>query len=136
MQRIDNIGEGVKNFVEDPSRQNAGAIVNEVPMLVLDIAEALPVARTIIETGKNVIPAAQQAAQRVVGSVDNTITNATKQAVESGVVGVNELPAQLAARATSTPKVQEPLPNVGWAPAQTMDIRRAGELTEMYYPDR
>ena len=82
-------------------------------MLVLDVAEALPVARTIIETGKNIIPAAQQAAQRVVGSVDNTITNATKQAVESGVVGVNELPAQLAARATSTPKVQEPLPNVG-----------------------
>lgn len=82
-------------------------------MLVLDAAEALPVARTVIETGKNVIPAAQQAVQRVVGSVDNTVTNATKKAVESGVVGVNELPAQLVARAISTPKVQEPLPNVG-----------------------
>lgn len=82
-------------------------------MLALDVASALPVARTVIETGKNAIPAAQQAAQRVVGSVDNTITNATKKAVESGIVGVNELPAQLAARATFTPKVQEPLPNVG-----------------------
>lgn len=135
-KRIDNIREGVKNFVEDPSRQNAGAIVNEVPMLVLDAAQALPVARTIIETGKNVIPTAQQAVQRVVGSVDNAMTNATKKAVESGIVGVNELPAQLAARATSTPKVQEPLPNVGWAPSQTMNVRRAGELTEMYYPNR
>lgn len=82
-------------------------------MLALDVASALPVARTVIETGKNVIPAAQQTAQKVVGSVDNAITNATKQAVESGVVGVNELPAQLAARATSTPKIQESLLNVG-----------------------
>ena len=135
-QRIENIGEGVKNFVEDPSWQNAKTVAKEVPMLALDVAGAVPVARTVVKTGKNVIPAAQQAAQKVIGSVDNTITNATKQAVESGVVGVNELPAQLAVRATSTPKVQEPLPNVGWAPAQTIDIRRAGELTEMYYPNR
>ena len=82
-------------------------------MLALDVAGALPVARTVIETSKNAIPASQQAAQRIAGSVDNSITNAAKQAVESGVVGVNELPAQLAARATSTPKVQEPLLNVG-----------------------
>ena len=82
-------------------------------MLALDVVGAVPVAKTVIETGKNVIPAAQQAAQRMVGSVDDAITTATKQAVESGVVGVNELPAQLAARATSTPKVQEPIPNVG-----------------------
>lgn len=82
-------------------------------MLALDVAGALPVARTIIQTGNNVIPAAQQSAQRIVGSVDDAITTATKQAVESGVVGVNELPAQLAARAASTPKVQEPLLNVG-----------------------
>ena len=78
-------------------------------MLALDVASALPVAKTVIETGKNAIPAAQQAAQRIVGSVDDAITTATKQAVESGVVGVNELPAQLAAKATSTPKVQDPL---------------------------
>lgn len=105
-------------------------------MLALDVAGALPVAKTVVETGKNVIPAAQQAAQQIAGSVDDAITNATKRVVESGVVGVNELPAQLAARATSTPKVQEPLPNVGWAPSQTMNVRRAGELTEMYYPNR
>lgn len=105
-------------------------------MLALDVVGALPVARTVIETGKNAIPAAQQAAQRIAGSVDDAITNATKQAVESGVVGVNELPVQLVARATSTPKVQEPLLNVGWAPSQTMNVRRAGELTEMYYPNR
>lgn len=107
-QRIDNVGESVQNFVEDPSWQNAGAIVKEVPMLALDVASALPVARTVIETSKNAIPAAQQAAQRVVGSVDDAITTATKQAVESGVVGVNELPAQLAARATSTPTIASP----------------------------
>lgn len=135
-QRIKNIGEGVKNFVEDPSWQNAGAIAKEVPMLALDVAGALPVARTVIETGKKAIPAAQQTAQRIAGSVDDAITNATKQAVESGVVGVNELPVQLVARATSTPKVQEPLLNVGWAPTQTMNVRRAGDLTEMYYPQR
>ena len=82
-------------------------------MLALDVASALPVAKTVIETGKNAIPAAQQAAQRIAGSVDDAITTATKQAVESGVIGVNELPAQLSVRATSTPKVQEPLPNVG-----------------------
>ena len=82
-------------------------------MLALDVAGALPVAKTVAETGKNIIPAAQQAVQRMAGSVDNAITTATKQAVESGVVGVNELPAQLAVRATSTPKVQEPLLNVG-----------------------
>lgn len=82
-------------------------------MLALDVASALPVARTVIETSKNAVPAAQQAAQQIAGSVDDAITTATKQAVESGAVGVNELPAQLAARATSTPKVQEPLPNVG-----------------------
>ena len=105
-------------------------------MLALDVAGALPVARTVIETGKKAIPAAQQTAQRIAGSVDDAITNATKQAVESGVVGVNELPVQLVARATSTPKVQEPLLNVGWAPTQTMNVRRAGELTEMYYPNR
>lgn len=78
-------------------------------MLALDVVGALPVARTVIETGKNAIPAAQ----RIAGSVDDAITTATKQAVESGVVGVNELPAQLATRATSNPKVQEPLLNVG-----------------------
>lgn len=135
-QRIENIGKETQNFVENPSWQNAGTIVKEVPMLALDVAGALPVAKTVIETGKNAVPAAQQAAQRIAGSVDDAITNATKQAVESGVVGVNELPTQLATRVTSTPKVQEPILNVGWAPSQTMSVRRAGELTEMYYPNR
>ena len=108
-QRIENIGEGVQNFVEDPSWQNAGAVAKEVPMLALDVATALPVAKTIVETSKNAIPAAQQAAQRITGSVDDAITAATKQVVESGVVGVNELPAQLAARATSTPTMTSPI---------------------------
>ena len=78
-------------------------------MLALDVATALPVAKTIVETSKNAIPAAQQAAQRITGSVDDAITAATKQVVESGVVGVNELPAQLAARATSTPTMTSPI---------------------------
>ena len=77
-------------------------------MLGLDVAGALPVAKTVIETGKNAIPTAQQVAQRIAGSVDDAITTATKQAVESGVVGVNELPAQLAARAASTPTITSP----------------------------
>jgi hypothetical protein len=77
-------------------------------MLALDVAGALPVARTVIETGKNAIPAVQQTAQRIAGSVDDAITTATKQVVESGAVGVNELPAQLAARATSTPTITSP----------------------------
>ena len=42
-------------------------------MLALDVVGAVPVAKTVIETGKNVIPAAQQAAQRMVGSVDDAI---------------------------------------------------------------
>ena len=33
----------------------------------------------------------------------------------------------------STP---EPLPNVGWSPAKTYNVRRAGEWSEMYYPQR
>lgn len=31
---------------------------------------------------------------------------------------------------------KEPLLNVGWAPKQILNVRRAGELSEMYYPQR
>lgn len=108
-QRIENIGEGAQTFAEEPSWQNAWTIVKEVPMLALDVAGTLPVARTIVQTGNNAIPAAQQAAQRIVGVVDDGITTATKQVVESGIVGVNELPARLVVRATSTPATTIPV---------------------------
>lgn len=57
-QKIDNIGEGVQNFVEDPSWQNVGAVAKEVPMLALDVAGSLPVAKTITNTAKQVTPVA------------------------------------------------------------------------------
>ena len=78
-------------------------------MLALDVAGALPIVRTIVQTGINAIPAAQQTAQRIVGVVDDGITAATKQAVESGIIGVNELPARLVVRATSTPATTIPV---------------------------
>jgi hypothetical protein len=105
-------------------------------MLALDVLGALPVANTVVQTGKNILPEAKQVVSSAVNKLDEGITNVTKSAVESGVVGVNELPATLVTRATATPKVQEPLSNVGWAPKQTIDVRRAGNLTEMYYPNR
>ena len=131
-QRIENIGEGVKNFVEDPSWQAAGEVVKEVPMLALDVAGAVPVAKTVIQTGKNIEPAVQQVVQKI----NDGITTATKRMVDDGIIGVSELSPKLAARATSTPNMVEPLLNVGWSPAKTYNIRRAGELSEMYYPQR
>ena len=131
-QRIENIGEGVKNFVEDHSWQAAREVVKEVPMLALDVAGALPVVKTVIQTGKNIEPAAQQIVQKI----DDGITTATKRIVDDGIIGVNEMSPKFVARATATPKVDEPLWNVGWSPAKTYNVRRAGELSEMYYPQR
>lgn len=51
-QRIESIGEGVKNFVEDPSWQVAGEVAREVPMLALDVAGAVPVAKTVTTVAK------------------------------------------------------------------------------------
>ena len=66
-QRIENIGEGVKNFVEDPSWQNVWTVAKEVPMLVLDVAGALPVAKTVTTTAKQITP-----------TVKSTVENARK----------------------------------------------------------
>ena len=48
----------MQNFVEDPSWQNVGAVAKEVPMLALDVAGSLPVAKTITNTAKQVTPVA------------------------------------------------------------------------------
>lgn len=57
----------MQNFVEDPSWQNAEAVAKEVPMLALDVAGALPVARTVATTAKQITP-----------TVKKTVENARK----------------------------------------------------------
>ena len=74
-------------------------------MLALDVAGALPVVKTVIQTGKNIEPAAQQIVQKI----DDGITTATKRIVDDGIIGVNEMSPKFVARATATPKVDEPL---------------------------
>ena len=63
-QRIENIEEGVKNFVEDPSWQNTKEVAEEVPWLALDVAGAVPVARTVATTAEQVMPTVRNAANK------------------------------------------------------------------------
>lgn len=61
----------------------------------------------------------------------------SKYLVNNGIRGYSEFKPAMQEQLNVIPKTtQEPLLNVGWAPAQTLNVRRAGELTEMYYPDR
>ena len=65
------------------------------------------------------VPAANTAfhatptAKQVVQTIDDGITTVTKRIVDEGIVGINELSPKLVARATATPKVDEPFLNVG-----------------------
>lgn len=60
-----------------------------------------------------------------------------KYAVDNGIRGYGDFHPTIQEEILKTPKPSaEPLWNVGWAPAQTMNIRRAGELDTMYYPSR
>ena len=60
-----------------------------------------------------------------------------KYAVDNGIRGYGDFHPAIQEEILKTPKSSaEPLLNVGWAPAQTMNIRRAGELDTMYYPSR
>lgn len=60
-----------------------------------------------------------------------------KYAVDNGIRGYGDFHPTIQEEILKTPKPStEPLLNVGWAPAQTMNIRRAGELDTMYYPSR
>lgn len=60
-----------------------------------------------------------------------------KYAVDNGIRGYGDFHPAIQEEILKTPKSSaEPLLNVGWAPAQTMNIRRAGELGTMYYPSR
>lgn len=61
----------------------------------------------------------------------------SKYLVNNGIRGYSDFKPILQEQLLTVPKTtQEPLLNVGWAPAQTINIRRAGDLTEMYYPNR
>ena len=61
----------------------------------------------------------------------------SKYLVDNGIRGYSDFKPRFQEQIIPTPKTtKEPLPNVGWAPAQTMNIRRAGELDAMYYPSR
>ena len=65
------------------------------------------------------------------------IVSGSKYLVNNGIRGYSDFKPALQEQLITTPKVtQEPLLNVGWAPKQTIDIKRAGDLTEMYYPQR
>ena len=61
----------------------------------------------------------------------------SKYLVNNGIRGYSDFKPIIQEQLLIVPKTtQEPLLNVGWAPSQTMNIRRAGDLTEMYYPER
>lgn len=61
----------------------------------------------------------------------------SKYLVNNGIRGYSDFKPRFQEQIIPTPKTtKEPLPNVGWAPTQTMNIRRAGELDAMYYPSR
>ena len=60
-----------------------------------------------------------------------------KYTIDNGIRGYGDFHPAIQEEILKTPKLStEPLLNVGWAPAQTMNIRRAGELDTMYYPSR
>lgn len=60
-----------------------------------------------------------------------------KYTIDNGIRGYGDFHPAIQEEILKTPKLgTEPLLNVGWAPAQTMNIRRAGELDTMYYPSR
>ena len=60
-----------------------------------------------------------------------------KYAVDNGIRGYSDFKPELQKQILPTPQTtQEPLLNIGWAPKQTIDVHRAGNLTEMYYPKR
>lgn len=60
-----------------------------------------------------------------------------KYAVDNGIRGYSDFKPEIQEQILPIPQAtQEPLLNVGWAPKQTIDVRRAGDLTEMYYPGR
>lgn len=61
----------------------------------------------------------------------------SKYLVNNGIQGYSDFKPAIQEQLNMVPKTtQEPLLNVGWAPSQTINVRRAGELTEMYYPNR
>lgn len=60
-----------------------------------------------------------------------------KYAVDNGIRGYSDFKPAIQEQILPTPQAtQEPILNVGWAPKQTTGVRRAGDLTEMYYPGR
>lgn len=65
------------------------------------------------------------------------VVKGAKYAVDNGIRGYSDFKPAIQEQILPTTQItQEPLLNVGWAPKQTIDVRRAGDLTEMYYPGR
>ena len=65
------------------------------------------------------------------------VVKGAKYAVDNGIRGYSDFKPVIQEQILPTTQItQEPLLNVGWAPKQTIDVRRAGDLTEMYYPGR
>lgn len=52
---------------------------------------------------------------------------------KNGVIGYKDIPENMLQIPVAT---QDPLLNVGWAPKQTIKVKRAGDLDAMYYPER
>ena len=65
------------------------------------------------------------------------VVKGAKYAVDNGIRGYSDFKPVIQEQILPTTQItQEPLLNIGWAPKQTIDVRRAGDLTEMYYPGR
>lgn len=65
------------------------------------------------------------------------VVKGAKYAVDNGIRGYSDFKPEIQKQILTNPQTtQEPLLNVGWAPKQTIDVHRAGDLTEMYYPKR
>lgn len=52
---------------------------------------------------------------------------------KNGVIGYKDVPEGMLKLPTTK---ENPILNVGWAPKQTINVKRAGDLDTMYYPER
>lgn len=83
---------------------------SDLPETVLNFMAMVPGLRATVST----LPYVSRTVQGVAQGANQALTNATKYAVDNGIVGVSELPTSLVSRATQTPKLTgEPLLNVG-----------------------
>lgn len=99
--------EGLKDAYDRVASSNKTAA--DGAMVALDIAGAVPAVSTAVNSAKYVLP-----------TVAKTVTPVliTKQ------ISKTKLP------------IVEPTLNIGWGPKQTINVSRAGEYNQMYFPER